>query len=143
MRNKGLRLKSVTITAKEKICFCESAVCDAESCEYAKDYYGKVKYALSAALEEEVLDRAAVEKYARLHNVCPFELSLDLSLQCDVIICDYNYLFDPRVCLKRYFTQRGDYCFLIDEAHNLVDRARDIFSCALSKRAFFELKKSL
>ena len=143
MRAKGLKLKSLTITAKEKICLCETADCDPESCEYAINYYGKVKKAVAEALNEDVLDRFTIEKYAHLHSVCPFELSLDLSLWCDVIICDYNYLFDPRVYLKRFFTQRGDYCFLIDEAHNLVDRARDMFSATITKRAFFELKQKV
>lgn len=143
MRGKGLRVKSITITAKEKICFCESPGCDPESCEYALNYYGKIKKAVADALNEDYLDRYTIEKYAKLHAVCPFELSLDLSLWCDMIICDYNYLFDPRVYLKRFFTQRGDYCFLIDEAHNLVDRARDMYSSELSKRAFFELKQGI
>lgn len=143
MHVKGLRLKSITITAKEKICFCESTICDPESCEYALNYYGKVKKAVADALSEDYLDRYTIEKYAKLHTVCPFELSLDLSLWCDAIICDYNYLFDPRVYLKRFFIQRGDYCFLIDEAHNLVDRARDMFSSELSKKAFFELKRGI
>ena len=143
MRAKGLKLKSITITAKEKICFCEDPTCDKESCEYAANYYGKVKKAVADALSEDYLDRFTIEKYAKLHSVCPFELSLDLSLWCDIIICDYNYLFDPRVYLKRFFTQRGDYCFLIDEAHNLVDRARDMYSSELSKRSFFELKRGV
>jgi len=143
MRVKGLKIKSVTITAKEKICFCENPACDPESCEYAADYYGKVKKAMADALNEDVLDRFTLEEYAKLYSVCPFELSLDLSLWCDVIICDYNYLFDPRVYLKRFFTQRGDYCFLIDEAHNLVDRAREMYSSGLSKRSFFELRQGI
>lgn len=143
MREKGLRLKSITITAKEKICFCENPACDPESCEYALNYHGKVKKAVADALNEDYLDRYTIEKYAKLYAVCPFELSLDLSLWCDVIICDYNYLFDPRVYLKRFFTQRSDFCFLIDEAHNLVDRARDMFSSELSKRSFFELRQGV
>lgn len=143
MRVKGLQIKSVTITAKEKICFCETPACDPESCEYAADYYGKIKKAVADALNEDILDKFTLEKYAKMYLVCPFELSLDLSLWCDVIICDYNYLFDPRVYLKRFFVQRGDYCFLIDEAHNLVDRARDMYSSELSKRAFYELKQGV
>lgn len=142
MKQKGLHIKSITITAKEKICFCPGQVCNKEFCEYSANYYGKIKKATAEALEEETLDRPAIEYYARKHTVCPFELSLDLSLFCDVIICDYNYLFDPRVYLKRYFTKRGYYCFLVDEAHNLVDRARDMYSAELSKRAFFRLKKA-
>lgn len=143
MRLKGLQLKSITITAKEKICFSDTKDCNAENCEFALNYYGKVKRAVADTLNEDYLDRYTIEKYAKLHKVCPFELTLDLSLWCDVIICDYNYLFDPRVYLKRFFTQRGDYCFLVDEAHNLVDRARDMFSSELSKRAFFELKQGV
>jgi DNA excision repair protein ERCC-2 len=141
MRDHGLRIKSLTITAKEKICFCGTPAC--ETCEYASNYFGKIRKAVAGALNEDSLDRFTIEKYARQHAVCPFEMSLDLSLWCDAIICDYNYLFDPRVYLKRFFTQRGDYCFLIDEAHNLVDRARDMFSSELSKRVFFELRQQV
>lgn len=141
MRKRGLHMRSLTLTAKEKICRNSGQPCSPDTCEYAADYYGKLKKAMNEALSEEVLDRYAVEKVAEKHTLCPFELSLDLALWCDAIICDYNYLFDPRVCLKRFFTQRGDYCFLIDEAHNLVDRAREMYSAELSKRAFFELRQ--
>lgn len=143
MRSKGLSTKSVMITAKEKICFYSVKDCSPDTCEYAANYYGKIKGAIADALEIDCLDRAAIEKYSRLHKVCPFELSLDLSLWCDVIICDYNYLFDPRVYLRRFFSQRGNYCFLIDEAHNLADRARDMFSSQLSKGTFFGIKRDI
>lgn len=141
MREKGLSIKSVTITAKEKICFNAGQSCDPDSCEYAKNYYGKIKKAVADTFALDTLDRPAIEAAARKHTVCPFELSLDLSLWLDVIICDYNYLFDLRVYIKRFFSQPGDYCFLIDEAHNLVDRARDMYSSELSKRSFFRLKQ--
>ncbi|HEX2945004.1 MAG TPA: helicase C-terminal domain-containing protein [Clostridia bacterium] len=142
MRKKGLSIRSVTLTAKEKICLSPGQACGPDTCEYAANYYGKLKKAMTETLPEEALDRYTIETAAKKHTICPFEFSLDLALWCDAIICDYNYLFDPRVYLKRFFTQRGDYCFLIDEAHNLVDRARDMYSSELSKRAFFELKQS-
>ncbi len=141
MRKGGLSLRSITLTAKEKICFNSGQPCSPDTCEYAANYYGKLKKAMTETLSEEMLDRYTIERAAEKHTICPFEFSLDLSLWCDVIICDYNYLFDPRVYLKRFFTQRGDYTFLIDEAHNLVDRARDMYSAELSKRAFFELRQ--
>ena len=144
MRSKGLRLKSVTITAKEKICLNSSFTCEPELCPFAVNYFGKVKNAIKEAFKYDCLDRELIEEIAGRHSVCPFELSLDLSLWCDAIICDYNYLFDPRVYLKRFFVnQKGAYCFLIDEAHNLVDRARDMFSAEISKRAVFELKQAV
>jgi len=142
MREKGLSIRSITITAKEKICFSPGQPCSPDTCEYAANYYGKLKKAMTETLSEEMLDRYTIERAAKKHSICPFEFSLDLALWCDVIICDYNYLFDPRVYLKRFFTQRGDYGFLIDEAHNLVDRARDMYSAELSKRAFFELRQN-
>ncbi len=143
MRQKGLRLKSVTITAKEKICFNDVFSCDAASCKYAVNYYGKVKNAVKDAFVYERLDGNLIGNIAVRHEVCPFELSLDLSLWCDAIICDYNYLFDPRVYLKRFFMNRkGDYCFLVDEAHNLVDRARDMYSAEIGKRQVLELKRA-
>lgn len=103
----------------------------------------KVFYLTSKTTTRALAEKALEDMRDKGNAVCPFELSFDLSLWCDMIICDYNYLFDPRVYLKRFFTQRGDYCFLIDEAHNLVDRARDMYSSELSKRPFFELKRGI
>lgn len=144
MRIKGLRIKSVTITAKEKTCFNSGLPCDAELCEYAKNYNGKIRDTLKDTFSLDFLDRNTIEAIAIRHAVCPFELSLDISLFCDIIICDYNYLFDPRVYLKRFFMQqRGDWCFLIDEAHNLVDRAREMYSAEISKRAVSELRRAI
>ena len=144
MRDRGLKLKSITLTAKEKICFMEEAKCNPEYCQYAKGHFDRVNEAIWDVLEcEDSLARELIEQYAKKHCVCPFEFALDLSLFADLIICDYNYLFDPRVYLKRFFLSGGDYAFLIDEAHNLVDRSREMFSAQLSKSDFLELKKQL
>ena len=144
MRDRGLKLKSITLTAKEKICFMEEAKCNPEYCQYAKGHFDRVNEAIWDVLVfEDSLARELIEQYAKKHCVCPFEFALDLSLFADLIICDYNYLFDPRVYLKRFFLSGGDYAFLIDEAHNLVDRAREMFSAQLSKSDFLELKKQL
>lgn len=142
MRDAGLEIKSLTLTAKEKICFQDSMNCHPELCEYSEGYFDRVKQAVREAMQTDHLDRETIEYYAARHRVCPFELSLDLSLHCDIIICDYNYLFDPLVYLKRFFLQpKSDACFLVDEAHNLVDRARDMYSPSISKKAFLELKR--
>lgn len=143
MRGTGLKLKAITLTAKEKICFKDEVNCNPEYCEYAKGHFDRVNAAIRDVLEnEDNLTRDTIEKYARLHKVCPFEFALDLSLWSDCIICDYNYLFDPRVYLRRFFLNNGgDYAFLIDEAHNLVDRSRDMFSAQLYKTDFLEMKK--
>lgn len=143
MRSQGLRFKTITLTAKDKICFSKGAGCTPEQCEYAKGHFDRINDALIELLSnEENLTREKVEEYAEKHRVCPFEYALDLSLWVDCIICDYNYVFDPRVYLKRFFmNNKGDYAFLIDEAHNLVDRAREMFSAELYKSAFLELKK--
>ncbi|MBP2627279.1 MAG: rad3: repair helicase (rad3) [Firmicutes bacterium] len=144
LRLGGLRFKTVTLTAKEKICFKPEAACTAEECEYARGYYDRVNAALVDMWGTDAFTREMIEEYASRHNICPFELSLDLSLWVDGIICDYNYVFDPRVYLKRFFNENGgEYCFLIDEAHNLVDRARDMFSAELAKKPFLELKRIL
>lgn len=144
LRLGGLRFKTVTLTAKEKICFTPGAACTAEECEYARGYFDRVNAALIDMWETDAFIRETIEEYASRHNICPFELSLDLSLWVDGIICDYNYVFDPRVYLKRFFNENGgEYCFLIDEAHNLVDRARVMFSAELTKQPFLELKRIL
>jgi Rad3-related DNA helicase len=143
MRQTGLKMKTLTLIAKEKICFCEKPVCHPEYCEYAKGHYDRVNDAILETIEEcDELSRTVIEKYAKKHTVCPFELSLDLSLLADCIICDYNYVFDPRAYLRRFFADSsGDYAFLIDEAHNLIDRSREMFSGQLLKTAFYQVKK--
>lgn len=143
LKGKGLELKSVTLTAKEKICFKDEVKCTPDYCPYAKGHYDRINDALLDILKNEsIIGRESIQKYAEIHKVCPFEFSLDLTLWCDFIICDYNYVFDPKVYLRRFFGEgSGDYSFLIDEAHNLVDRSREMFSAQLSKRETLDLKK--
>ncbi|MCM1101348.1 MAG: ATP-dependent DNA helicase [Clostridium sp.] len=146
LRGKGLRFKSVILTAKEKICFMEQAECNPENCPYAKGHYDRINEAVYALLTtEERFDRDIIEEYAIKYQVCPFEFCLDMSLFADGIIGDYNYLFDPHVYLKRFFSDgnSGDYLFLIDEAHNLVDRGREMYSAALLKEDFLSLKREI
>ncbi|WP_282801523.1 helicase C-terminal domain-containing protein [Secundilactobacillus kimchicus] len=131
----GLVLRSVTLTAKDTITFPEEADLPPEENPYMVGYYDRLKPALKDVLENETqLTRAVIETYARRHQVDPFEFSLDLSLFCDVIICDYNYLFDPQVYLQRFFAidHDDDNFFLVDEAHNLVSRARSMYSAELT-----------
>ncbi|MHC1684132.1 MAG: ATP-dependent DNA helicase [Clostridiaceae bacterium] len=142
LRNQGLLFKSVTLTAKDKVCFKDKAKCNPDYCEYAKGYYDKINDVLFDLLSnEDEFTREVIEKYSIKNKICPFELSLDLTIYADAIICDYNYLFDPRVSLKRFFENNGEYTFLIDEAHNLVDRGRDMYSMTLFKKNILELKK--
>ena len=138
-----LKLRSVTLTAKDKICLQEHRECTPEACPYANGYYDRVKAALWDGLDTHALTADALQELARKHKVCPFELGLDLSLWCDVVVGDYNYLFDPVVHLMRFFETAGDYLFLIDEAHNLPGRARDMHSASLCKSAFYDAKKRL
>ena len=138
-----LKLRSVTLTAKDKICLQEHRECTPEACPYANGYYDRVKAALWDGLDTHALTADALQALARKHKVCPFELGLDLSLWCDVVVGDYNYLFDPVVHLMRFFETAGDYLFLIDEAHNLPGRARDMHSANLCKSVFYDAKKRL
>lgn len=139
----ALKLRSVTLTAKDKICLQEHRECTPEACPYANGYYDRVKQALWDGLDTHALTAEALQALARRHKVCPFELGLDLSLWCDVVVGDYNYLFDPVVHLVRFFDTAGDYIFLLDEAHNLPGRARDMHSASLTKSAFYDAKKRL
>lgn len=143
LRGKGLRVKSITLTAKEKICFQEECKCNPEYCTYAHGHFERVNDVMYQMIhQEDHFSRAVIEQYAKANQVCPFELGLDLTLWSDIIICDYNYLFDPQAHLKRFFAEGGNYIFLIDEAHNLVDRAREMYSSSLFKSKFFEAKKA-
>ena len=144
----GLALRSVTLTAKEKVCPHPDTegrpACLPELCPYANGYYDRIKDALSALLDGSgSFDRAALAETAQRFSVCPFELGLDLSEWCDVVIGDYNYLFDPVVHLKRFFDSSGDWLFLIDEAHNLPDRARAMYSASFSKSGLTDAKRAL
>ena len=132
---KDLKFKVVTITAKEKICLNDEVKCNPDDCIYAKDYFTKINDVINILIKKDnKFFRNEIIKYAREYKVCPFELSLDLSNWCDGVICDYNYAFDPRVKLKRIFEDRNeDNILLIDEAHNLVNRAREMYSCTLEK----------
>ncbi len=146
LKNHGLSLKFVTLTAKDKICFLEERNCRPEVCLYAKGYYDRLLPHLFSMLQTETsFSRSVIESYARAYHLCPYELSLDLCLWCDVIIGDYNHLFDPRVSLRRLWADASinPYVYLIDEAHNLVDRSRHMYSAALSKAPFLALKRLL
>ncbi len=146
LRSKGLRFKSVILTAKEKICFQEKTDCNPESCPYARGHYDRINEALFALLvNEESFTREHIERYAEKYRVCPFEMCLDISTFADGIICDYNYVFDPHVYLKRFFGEgvNGDYLFLIDEAHNLLERGREMYSAVLVREDFQKLKQEI
>ena len=136
LRKNGLFFSSVTITAKEKLCVLEKPECHPNACPYARGHFDRVNAAVFALIHQETaIDREKLIAYAKQYQVCPFEFCLDISLWVDGIICDYNYVFDPNVRLKRYFAEgkQGDYLFLIDEAHNLLSRAREMYSAVLVK----------
>jgi len=142
MKN-GLKAKCLVITAKDKICSNDVVSCNPRDCKAAKGHFDRVNDAIMDIFQnEDLMTRDIVTSYALKHNVCPFEFSLDISLWCDVIICDYNYVFNPHVYLRRFFEKEGnDYVFLIDEAHNLVDRSREMFSAEINKADFLDLKE--
>ena len=144
LRDNGLSFKSVTLTAKDKICFMEECECNPEYCPYAKGHFDRINEAVFDLLTNaDNFSRDIIEEYAMKHNVCPFEMCLDISLFCDGIIGDYNYAFDPHVYLKRFFADgvQGKYTFLVDEAHNLLERGREMYSAVLVKERFLEMKK--
>ena len=145
LKKNGLQYKVATLTAKEKICFCEKAECNPDVCPYAKGHFDRVNdavYEMITTMEE--MSRENIETQAKKHSVCPFEMGLDVSLWVDAIICDYNYVFDPNAHLKRFFSEgkKGEYLFLIDEAHNLVERGREMYSAVLYKEEFLQMKKA-
>ncbi len=135
MTRDGLRMRSVTLTAKDKICFCETRRCNPQDCTYAAGHLDRVNAAIKDVIKHEhIIIRQTIEAYAQKHRVCPFELSLDVTQFCDFVICDYNHIYDPRAQLKRFFgNAKTNFVVLNDEAHNLVDRARDMFSAVLKK----------
>ena len=146
LKDRGMHLKSVTITAKEKLCFLEKPSCNPDDCPYAKGHFDRVNDAVWDLIHREFgITRELILRYAEEYRVCPFEFCLDVSNWVDAVICDYNYVFDPDVRLKRYFAEgtEGEYLFLVDEAHNLVSRAREMYSAALVKEDVLQAKKLL
>lgn len=144
LSKRDLNIKVTTITAKEKVCILEKPDCNPFSCPRAKGHYDRVNDAVYDLLvNENEITRDLILYYANKHNVCPFEMSLDVTLWSDAVICDYNYVFDPNVYLRRFFLndKQQDYVFLIDEAHNLVDRAREMYSAVLIKEDFLLVKR--
>lgn len=144
LRKNGLYLSTVTVTAKEKLCILEKPECNPDACPYAKGHYDRVGDAVYDMIHREAgITRETVIQYAEEYRVCPFEFCLDITNWVDGIICDYNYVFDPNIRLKRYFSEgiTGDYLFLVDEAHNLVPRAREMYSAVVYKEDFLLIKK--
>lgn len=146
LKKQGLSYKAVTLTAKEKICPLEETVCNPDACPYAKGHFDRVNDAVyEMVTEQEDFSREALLRQSEKWQVCPFEFSLDVSLWVDAVICDYNYVFDPRAHLKRFFgdSVKGNYLFLIDEAHNLVERGREMYSASLVKEDVLEVKRAV
>ncbi|NLC56569.1 MAG: hypothetical protein GX774_07015 [Armatimonadetes bacterium] len=138
---RGLRLRTLFIEAKARACLSPGCQCHPDTCPYAQDYYAKAARVLPELLQHELMTAAVVRAYAERDRLCPFELSLDLALQADLIVCDYNYVFDPRVYLRRFFAPGSppDHLFLVDEAHNLVPRGREMYSATLGQQQLTEL----
>ena len=137
LRKGGYQAKIIQITAKEKLCMCDEMECN-------PGHYDRVNDAVfQLLLQEDVFSREVLLEQAEKYQVCPFEMSLDVASWVDDIICDYNYVFDPNVYLKHFFAEgiRGDYIFLVDEAHNLVERSREMYSAEIYKEDFLAVKK--
>lgn len=146
LRERGLVFRTVTLTAKEKICVLDRPECDPHICPRAKGHYDRVNDALYDLLQEEDgITRDVISGVAAAHKVCPFELSLDLALFADGVICDLNYAFDPFVYLRRFFAEsgRGDPVFLVDEAHNLLDRGREMYSADMTLEELEEARTEI
>jgi len=145
LRREGIDINTISIVAKEKICMNDTVNCNEEECLYAKNYYEKFKIVMPNILhEEKQISTRQLREYGEKYKICPFELSLDLIQWCDCIICDYNYIFDPRVYLRRVLDENGkDNIILVDEAHNLINRARSSYTATLIKSKFLELRREV
>ena len=147
LAGQGLRCKTCTLTAKEKMCALERPECNPEACPRARGHFDRINDAIYDLLcSEDSFTMESTAACADKYQVCPFELSLDMSLFSDVILCDYNYVFDPHAYLRRFFAEgqkETANLFLIDEAHNLVDRGRDMYSAALYREEILAVKRQV
>lgn len=142
---KGLKGSVIEIIAKDKVCFCKGKACNPDECPFAKGYYSKIREIVKGAiLSRNIFSTSEIISLAQNYAVCPFELQLDLSLYTDIIICDYNYFFDPMVYLKRFFDKdASNMIVLVDEAHNLVERGRSMYSATFDSYKYKQVKRSL
>ncbi len=145
LKNKGLKIKAITLNAKDDMCLREEVDCDPEICPFAKGFYNRLNKALEDIfVHDDVYHLELMMQYGRYHDICPHEFALEISRYCDVIICDYNYVFDPNIQLIRYFDETiSQPKLLVDEAHNLVDRSRQMHSATLSLNTLKHLKEDL
>lgn len=142
LQKQGLSMKAVTITAKERICDNEVMECNPAACAKARGHFDRINGALYALLtEREIIRREDILEYSEKYQVCPYELSFEAAGWADCITCDYNYVFDPHVNRKSLFGEKSGCVFLIDEAHNLLDRAREMYSAVLKKEDLVRMKK--
>ncbi len=128
----GAKTTAVCLTAKEKCCPMEDMRCDPEHCPRAKGHFVREREALQNEAARLFWDEGAVADVAEAYALCPFEFSLTLAGRADAVVCDYNYAFDPLVRLERVFMAGARPTVLMDEAHHVEDRVRDMLSCALS-----------
>ena len=144
LKENGLSIADIIITSKEKICFCKDKSCNPDECIFAKGYYNKIKNIIKESIVRyDDFDYELITYIANKYSVCPFELELDLSLYCDVIVCDFNYVFDPTAYMKRYFDEDSShYLVLVDEAHNLVDRSKEMYSASISLNKLVAAKEA-
>jgi len=139
-------IKTVRLHAKERLCLRDEVDCDPDICPFAKGYYDRVPKALKELYQKDgIIDSEVLKEMGLKHQVCPHELALDYALYADVVVADYNYAFDPRIQLVRFFEEQERYPkLLVDEAHNLVDRGQAMYSAELSlndlKRQTAQLK---
>jgi len=145
MADRGLRFKSITLRAKEKICINDKCICNVSNCTNARGHYDRVNDAVwDMITNNDLITPAETESYAKKHQVCPHEMALDAALWCDLVVGDYNHAFHPDAYLRRFFNDEPkDYVFLIDEAHNLADRVRDMYTATLRKSALGKIKSNL
>ena len=146
LQRNGLLLQVISLTAKEKLCVLGKPECNPDACPRAKGHNDRIREAVYELwTNDTVYDRETICAHAEKWQVCPFEMALDLAVWVDAVICDYNYVFDPNAHLKRFFGENssGEYLFLIDEAHNLVERGREMYSASLSREALLRVKKQM
>ncbi len=144
LEKKELKICSITISAKEKICTNDTVSCNAVDCIYAKGHFDRVNDAIIDIIKNEtIITFDTLQQYAIKHTICPFELSLDISLFAQIVICDYNYIYNPKVALKRFFTNKSNSVILVDEAHNLDDRVCDMYSVKTDLNRHLEIQNLL
>jgi len=141
-RGAGLSLTALSLTAKERVCFSPGKACHGDDCRFARGYYDRLPAALAAAIRSPSLRQSDIEDLAHKYDICPYQLALDLLPWVDLVIADLHYVYSLTATIGGLVQQDNRrWTVLLDEAHNLPERARRMYRASLAKDKLMAVRR--